>query len=441
MGSRASALFGHVVAGILLVAACVPATAQTLAPLVVTGAEVLAASRFATLAGKRVGLITNQTGLVGDQHLADLLSKAPNVKLAAIFAPEHGFRGTAEAGAAVHSDTDAKTGAPIHSLFGPTNKPTPAMLRDVDILVFDIQDIGVRFYTYISTMGLAMQAAAAARIPFVVLDKPNPLGGTYVSGFVLEPQLRSFVGLYPLPIVHGLTAGELAHMIKGEKWLDGLERLELSVVKMKGWQRSMRWPRTRRTWIATSPNIPTFEAALVYPGIGIVGELEVNEGRGTPTPFSLFGAPWFDAPPMAARLNAMKFPGVGFEATTYMPRSIPGVATNPRFLGKSINGVRLVVRDVANIEPLEVGMHVLAALVAEAKAEERGTLVWKSKHVSHHRRHEASASDADQWQRRARDYRRLAGRSGTIQTAPRRLSAVLSRSHCSDWRTRLGHCR
>jgi len=336
---------------------------------VATGADVLAASRFAALAGKRVGLISNHTGRVGGLHLADLLSTAPNVKLTAIFAPEHGFRGSAEAGATVHDGVDTKTGVPVFSLYGASKKPTQAMLRNVDVLVFDVQDIGARFYTYISTMGLAMQAAAAARIPFVVLDRPNPLGGDYVSGFVLEPPLRSFVGQYPIPIVHGLTVGELARMIKGEKWLDGLDHLDLTVVEMQGWQRSMRWPQTERAWIATSPNIPTFESALVYPGIGIVGETEVSEGRGTPTPFSVFGAPWLDAQRVIARLNSAGLAGARFEPATFTPRSIPGVATRPRFEGKTISGIRVVVTDMAPLEPLELGMHVLSALAAEARAK------------------------------------------------------------------------
>jgi uncharacterized protein YbbC (DUF1343 family) len=336
---------------------------------VTTGADALAASGFAALAGKRVGLITNQTGRVGTEHLADLLRAAPNLKLAAVFAPEHGFRGKAEAGASVHGGVDAKTGVPIHSLYGVTKQPTPAMLRKVDVLVFDIQDVGARFYTYISTMGLAMQAAVTARIPFVVLDRPNPLGGEYVSGFVLEPRLRSFVGQYPIPIVHGLTVGELARMIKGEAWLDGLGALDLKVIEMQGWQRSMRWPQTERAWVATSPNIPTFEAALVYPGIGIVGEAEVSEGRGTPTPFSLFGAPWLDGPRMVARLNALGLAGVRFQRATFAPRSIPGVAAHPRFVGTSLSGVRIVVTDVARIEPLEVGMHALSAIAAEARSK------------------------------------------------------------------------
>ena len=358
-------------ASLCVLATAEPSLSQALAPPrpVTTGAEALAASGFAALAGKRVGLITNQTGRVGAEHLADLLSTQAGVKLTAIFAPEHGLRGIAEAGASVRSGVDARTGAPIHSLYGASKKPTPAMLSNVDVLVFDIQDVGARFYTYISTMGLAMQAAAAARIPFVVLDRPNPLGGEYVSGFVLEPALRSFVGEYPIPIVHGMTVGELARMIKGEAWLSGLGALELQIIKMQGWQRSMRWPQTERAWVATSPNIPSFEAALVYPGMGIVGEAEVNEGRGTPTPFSLFGAPWLDAPRIVARLNALGLPGVKFETATFKPRSIPGVAAHPRFEGTSLHGVRVVVTDVARIEPLEVGMYVLSAIATAARSK------------------------------------------------------------------------
>ncbi|HEY1243840.1 MAG TPA: DUF1343 domain-containing protein [Hyphomicrobiaceae bacterium] len=335
---------------------------------IVTGAEVLARSGFAALAGKRVGLITNQTGRVGAEHLADLLATAPNLKLAAILAPEHGFRGEVEAGAGVGDAVDAKTGVPVFSLYGATKKPTPAMLRGVDALVFDIQDIGTRYYTYISTMGLAMQAAAEAHIPFLVLDRPNPLGGDYVSGFVRERELSTLVGQYPIPIVHGLTVGELARMIKGERWLPGLDALDLAVIPLEGWRRSLRWPELQLPWVATSPNIPSFEAALVYPGMGIVGEVKVNEGRGTPTPFSLFGAPWLDAGRPAGTLNALALPGVRFEPSDFTPRSIPGVALHPRFEGQHIPGVRIAVTDAASFEPLETGVHVLAALFAEARA-------------------------------------------------------------------------
>lgn len=345
-----------------------PAASQSdrLRTRVATGADVLVQSSFAMLAGRRVGLVTNQTGLSGGRHMADLMVEA-GVRLTAILAPEHGFRGAVEAGAKVADEVDARTGVPVHSLYGATRKPTRRMLRDVDVLVFDIQDIGVRFYTYISTMGLAMQAAAEARIPFVVLDRPNPLGGEHVAGFVREPALTSFVGQYPIPIQHGLTVGELARMIKGERWLDGLDKLDLTVVAMKGWQRAMRWPDTGLAWVATSPNIPTFEAALVYPGIGIVGELAVNEGRGTPIPFSQFGAPWLDGERLAERLSAAPLEGVSFAATSYMPRPIAGITSKPRFAGERVGGVRLAVTDMARFAPLEAGMHALAGLMAEAR--------------------------------------------------------------------------
>ena len=355
--------------GLLTMSNSAAAVAQSLSnnSVIATGADVLVRSGFAALDGKRVGLITNQTGRVGDRHLADLIAEAANVQLTAIFAPEHGFRGSVEAGEKVADRIDKKTGVEVHSLYGATRKPTPAMLRDVDVLVFDIQDIGVRFYTYISTMGLAMQAAAAQGIPFLVLDRPNPLGGHYVSGFVLNSRYTSFVGQYPIPIAHGLTVGELALMIKGEGWLSGLDGLDLVIGKMEGWRRDMRWPDLGREWVATSPNIPSFESALLYPGIGIVGETAVNEGRGTEAPFTRFGAPWLDADEMARRLMSLGLPGVRFEAMVYTPRSIAGVATNPRYLNKRIKAVRVMVTDTGAVTPLEIGLQALSLLIVEAR--------------------------------------------------------------------------
>ncbi|MGD9785399.1 MAG: exo-beta-N-acetylmuramidase NamZ domain-containing protein [Hyphomicrobiaceae bacterium] len=341
---------------------------------VTTGADRLAASGFALLAGKRVGLIANHTARVGDEHLADLIARAPGVKLAAILAPEHGFRGAVEAGAKVGDDVDARTGAPVLSLYGATRKPTPQMLRGLDVLIFDIQDIGARFYTYISTLGLAMQAAAEAGIPLIVLDRPNPLGGLDVSGFVREPAFNSFVGQYPIPIVHGMTVGELARMIAGERWLDGLQALDLQVVEMLGWTRDLRWPATGRAWVATSPNIPTYASALAYPGIGVVGELAVNEGRGTPEPFTRFGARWLHAGEAARRLSAAGLPGVAFHAVRYRPRSIPHVATEPRFEGEDIGGVAIEIIDVDAYRPLEVGIHALVEVWRQAPAAVRDGL-------------------------------------------------------------------
>jgi uncharacterized protein YbbC (DUF1343 family) len=334
---------------------------------VMTGATIAAASNWSQFSGQRVGLITNQTGRVGSEHLVDALTRAPNVKLVALYGPEHGVRGTVAAGAKIASARDSQTGVPMFSLYGATRRPTPDMLRGVDVLVFDIQDVGVRSYTYISTMGLAMQAAAAAGIPFVVLDRPNPLGGLGVAGFVLEPAHRSFVGQYPIPVTHGMTVGELAAMIKGERWLTGLHTLQLSVVRCAGWTRDQLWPSTGLPWVATSPNIPTFASALTYPGIGMVGNTLVNEGCGTPAPFTQFGAPWLSGEQAAANLNAERLPGVRFEATAYTPQGIAHVAPNPHFRGQPIGAVRLSVTDVARYRPVDVGVHVLVALQRQAR--------------------------------------------------------------------------
>jgi uncharacterized protein YbbC (DUF1343 family) len=254
------AVGSSIMAAILLAAA----VARGATP-VRTGAHVLHDSGYRLLAGKRVGLITNQTGRVGDAHLIDLLQREKTVRLTALFAPEHGLRGEAEDGVAIREGRDTRTGVPVHSLYGAAKKPSPAMLRAIDLLLFDIQDIGVRFYTYIATLGLAMQAAAEAGIPLVVLDRPNPLGGEYVAGFVLEPAFASFTGLYPIPVAHGLTVGELARLIKGERLLPGLERLDLQVVPMSGWHREMCWPATGLPWVATSPNIPDFSTPCSTP--------------------------------------------------------------------------------------------------------------------------------------------------------------------------------
>lgn len=240
-----------------------------------TGAKVLYKNDFAELRGKRVGLISNQTAMVDGTHLSDLMH-ARSVQLVALFAPEHGLRGLHEDGASIGDRIDQQTGVRVYSLYGMVKKPTPEMLRGLDILLFDIQGIGTRFYTYISTMGLAMQAASEAHLPFVVLDRPNPLGGEHFAGPVLERECCSFVGEYPIPVAHGLTIGELALMIKGEKMLPGLEGLDLRVVRMKGWQRGMLWPETGLEWVKTSPNIPDFEAALLYPDICLLEGTEAS---------------------------------------------------------------------------------------------------------------------------------------------------------------------
>lgn len=356
----------HLALILLLVAGCRAEAVEVSPAPVRTGAQVLAASGFTALDGLRVGLIVNPTARVDSVHLIDLVDAAPNVTLAALFGPEHGLRGTADAGARVADGRDARTGVPVYSLYGRTRRPTPAMLAGLDALVFDIQDVGARFYTYISTMGLAMQAAADAGLPFFVLDRPNPLGGERMAGFVLEPAHTSFIGSYPIPIQHGLTVGELARMIRGEGWLPGLDSLDLRVIPMTGWRRSMRWPETGLPWIPPSPNIPDVETALVYPGAAFIEGTPASEGRGTRSPFRQLGAPWADARALADTLNARGLPGVRFEPVTFTPESIPGMATHPKLEGTPVHGIRYVLTDRAAFRAVETGVHVLHALFHQA---------------------------------------------------------------------------
>ena len=284
-----------------------------------TGIEVLKDERFRRLEGKRVGLITNPTGV--DNHLKstiDILHEAPNVRLVALYGPEHGVRGNAHAGDTISGSIDPATGLPVYSLYGKTHKPTRDMLRDVDVLVYDIQDIGCRSFTYISTMGLAMQAAAEVGIDFIVLDRPNPLGGERVEGCVVEDGYTSFVSQYPIPYVYGLTCGELARLLNEEGMIGA--RCRLQVVKMRGWRRRMDYAATGLPWVLPSPHIPHAETALFYPATGILGELgTLSIGVGYTLPFQLFAAPWIDAAQLARRMNALRVPGVSFRPIYLKP--------------------------------------------------------------------------------------------------------------------------
>lgn len=325
------------------------------------GADVLQQRSFDVLSGSRIGLIANQTTVVGDRHLVDVLLDSEAVELVSVFAPEHGFRGEVEAGLKVATDTVAAS-IPVYSLYGDTRAPTAEMLANVDILIFDIQDIGARFYTYISTLGLAMQAAAENDVEFLVLDRPNPLGGALIDGPILDDDVRSFVGMYPVPVAHGLTVGELALMIKGENYLDGLEDLSLTVVPVEGWSRTMQWPETGLRWIATSPNIPDFETALVYPGICLFEATRVNEGRGTYQPFKIFGAPDWDGAAIVKQLRGEELAGVEFDTTSYTPKSIPSMSATPKHQDVDLIGIKISVTNREAIRPVELGIHALAAV-------------------------------------------------------------------------------
>ncbi len=287
-----------------------------------TGIEQLVKSDFGILKGKRVGLVTNPTGV--DHNLRstiDILFNAPGVKLVALYGPEHGVRGEFTAGALVQGETDPATGLPVYSLYGKTRKPTPEMLQGIDVLVYDIQDIGSRSYTFISTLGLVMLAAAENNIPVVVLDRPNPLGGIRMEGAVTRPGFISFVSQFEIPYIHGLTVGELAMFLNGEQMLQGILKCQLEVVKMKGWTRDMYFTETGLPWVPSSPQVPSGETPLFYAATGIAGELHtINEGVGYTLPFQLFATDWINADLLAGSLNNLKLPGIIFRPIHYTPR-------------------------------------------------------------------------------------------------------------------------
>ena len=302
---------------LLVVALAGGAHSQVVKP----GIDVLRERGFDVLKGKSVGLITNPTGITASlEATIDVLSKAPGLRLVALYGPEHGVRGDVEAGKYVENYIDAKTKLPVFSLYGKNRKPTPEMLAGVDVLVYDIQDIGVRSYTYISTMGRCMEAAAEQGIEFVVLDRPDPLTGDRVEGAVLDPSFRSFIGMYAIPYVYGMTAGELATMINEEGWLNGGRRCHLTVVPMSGWKRWMWWEDTGLEWVLPSPHIPRSDTPMFYVMTGLLGELgTANQGVGYTLPFELVGAPWIEMSSFADALNARNLPGIVFRPISYKP--------------------------------------------------------------------------------------------------------------------------
>ena len=304
-----------------------------------SGIEVLLSDSLHLVQGQRVGLLTNHTGIywTSDSIVGstiDVLHEASNVDLVALYAPEHGIRGQEQAGAVIDSGRDERTGIPIHSLYGEVRKPTPAMLEGVDVLLFDMQDIGARYYTYVSTMALAMEAAGEQDIPFIVLDRPNPVRGDIVQGNLLKPGYETFVGMYPVPMRHGMTAGELAQLYVGDF---GVE-VDLHVVPLDGWTRDMTFDQTQLPWVPPSPNMPSVESALAYPGTCLFEGTPISVGRGTDRAFQWVGAPWLDGVQLAESLNGYGINGVRFEAATFTPRN----AGDRKFEGQVVSGVLLV---------------------------------------------------------------------------------------------------
>lgn len=326
------------------------------------GIETLFIDYLDSLHDKSVGVVVNQTSRDKNSvHLVDRLVQS-GITVKAIFAPEHGFRGGAAAGEQIQNGVDTVSGAKVYSLYGKTRKPLPEMLNGVDILMYDIQDVGVRFYTYISTMGYAMQAAAEKEIPFWILDRPDPITGDKVAGPVLDEKYKSFVGMYPIPIRYGMTPGELARMIVGEQWLNFPDGFQPKVIHLRGWKRNYWYDQTDLPWIAPSPNMPTLETATVYPGLCFVEGTNVSEGRGTTHPFLQVGAPWIEGKILSQELNKMRLPGVVFEPTKFTPHDIPGKALNPKYEGEECGGVRIRVIARKQFRAVATGVYLLATI-------------------------------------------------------------------------------
>lgn len=339
------------------------------------GVEVFLEKHLDLVKGKRVGLITNPTGVDGRvRSTAELFFNEPSIKLVALYGPEHGIRGNAQAGEHVPFYTDDKYGIPVFSLYGQSSKPAAGMFRnideymrsfdtgqegktperrmveDVDVLVFDIQDVGTRVYTYVATMAYAMQAAAEQGIKFIVLDRPNPVTGTIMEGPVLDyPVFSSFIGLYPVPLRHGMTVGELA-LLFNDRYLK--KKADLTVIPMEGWRRSMWYERTGLPWVIPSPNMPSPETAVVYPGFVALEGTNLSEGRGTTKPFELFGAPWVDGYVLARELNAIGLPGVTFREAWFTP-------VFSKFTGELCGGCQVHVTDRSTFRPVTAFLHVV----------------------------------------------------------------------------------
>jgi uncharacterized protein YbbC (DUF1343 family) len=308
------------------------------------GIDVLRDKQFAPLAGKRVGVVTNHTGVDSNgTHLVQLLIDN-GVQVVKLFSPEHGLYGVKDE--KVGDMTDEKTGLPVLSLYGKTRRPTPEMLAGVDVLVFDIQDIGTRFYTYISTMGYCMEEAAKAGVKVVVLDRPNPIGGTKVEGPIADEKHLGFTAYHRIPVVHGMTVGELARLFNAERKIG----CDLEVVPMEGWRREMLWDQTGVKWINPSPNMRSPTQAMLYPAIGLLESSNVSVGRGTDTPFELFGAPWIDAKAFSDRLNAFGLAGLSFEPVTFTPRNTPHKLNEVE-----CHGVRVTLKDPRAIDSVLAG--------------------------------------------------------------------------------------
>jgi uncharacterized protein YbbC (DUF1343 family) len=328
-----------------------------------TGAEILLTENVSFLEGRNIGIVTNHTAILNDgTHLVDALVKLNNVKIVALFGPEHGIRGDAPAGELIQGGIDSKTKIPVYSLYGLTKKPTKEMLQNLDLLIFDIQDVGARFYTYISTLFYTIEAASENHIPLIVLDRPNPIGGVWVDGPIRKNDLNSFVGIAPIPVIHGMTVGELSQYFLGEELIKSSPGFSLKIIKMKNWNRNMFYDTTGLTWINPSPNIPNLETALVYPGTCLIEGTNISEGRGTLNPFLTIGSPFIKSSEVINEFAKFGHPGLLLSEISFVPMDIDGMAKNPKFKNIKCNGIYISVQKSEVIKPFEFGLHLIHIL-------------------------------------------------------------------------------
>ena len=323
--------------------------------IVRTGLDVLIEDHPNYLQGRSIGLVTNHTGITkNNEKNYELFQTNSEISLKRIFAPEHGFFGEASAGAKVDYDGKNTPGPEIISLYGKIRKPTKEMLDGIDLIIYDIQDVGARFYTYISTLGLVMEAAGEYGIDVMVLDRPNPIGGEIIEGAILDTAFKSFVGYYPIPIRYALTVGELSQMAVKEGWLTS-NPPNLTIVKMDGWERKMFYDDTNLPWVPPSPNIPDLETAIIYPGMCLYEATNVSEGRGTNNPFKQIGAPWMTYE-IAKEMRNLSFEGIDFEYAKFKPKNIPGKAEKPKFENKRCFGQKFVITDRNKFRSVDVAI-------------------------------------------------------------------------------------
>jgi uncharacterized protein YbbC (DUF1343 family) len=343
--------FSGLLAGILVISSLRFAIAEEQKPTLL-GIDVLEARGFDALVGKQIGLITNQTGVNSKgESTADVLARAPKVRLVALFSPEHGIRGTIEHGRDVSDGIDTRTQLPVYSLYGKTQRPTPEMLNAIDAMVFDMQDVGSRYYTYLATMAMAMEEASKRGIEFIVLDRPNPLGGAVVEGPVADPSVKHITAYFSVPIRHGFTAGELA------QWYNETAQVKakVKVVPMLGWNRKYLWRDTQLNFVAPSPNIQTPEQALLYAGTGMFEATNLSVGRGTGQPFHLIGAPWIKGKNFFRRLSTESLPGLRVKRTSFIP-------SKELYEGEICNGVMIEITDPEAVRPVEAFVQIALVL-------------------------------------------------------------------------------